>query len=278
LASLAIALLLGLLAVVLVRGVLSSQRPGSNTGTFATQIIAVAAAPIDRGMALKPSMIKLVRYPADAVPAGAFQSVDQLFAKNRPEPIAQREMGVNEPILASKLNGAGSKATLAAVIQPGMRAVSLRSSDVAGVGGFVLPGDHVDILMTRTIGSGDTANSVTQALAENALVLGVDQTSDQGADKPIVAKAVTVQVTPDQAQAISLAESVGQLSLALRQSTDNGPLGKRATTVADFGFGHPVGSPAVKRIAKTPSRKPSGMTEVRVVRGVDATPYSVGAY
>lgn len=225
-------------------------------------------------MTLTPAMIKLVRYPADAVPAGSFQSLDQLFGKNAPARVAQREMGLNEPILASKLNGPGSKVTLSAVIQPGMRAVSLRSSDVAGVGGFVLPGDHVDVLLTRTIGSGEAANTVTQALAENALVLGVDQTSDQGADKPIVAKAVTVQVTPDQAQAISLAESVGQLSLALRQSTDNGPLGKRATTVADFGFG----ARAAKPVVKVAERRAPGMVDVRVIRGVEATPYVVGPY
>jgi pilus assembly protein CpaB len=152
-----------------------------------------------------------------------------------------------------------------------MRAVSLRSSDVAGVGGFVLPGDRVDILLTRDVGKGDAAKTLTQLLAQNALVLGVDQVSDQAADKPIVAKAVTVQVTPEQAQTISLGQSVGQLSLALRQSSDKAELAKRLTTVADLGGVQAPKAP-VRHIAR-----PSGLIPVRVIRGVDSTPYSVGA-
>jgi pilus assembly protein CpaB len=270
-ASLAVAVFLGLIAVVLVRGVLTTQRAATSGGGVVTTPVVVAALPLDHGAVLKPEMVKVVGYPRDAVPVGAFQSPDQLFGKNLPQRTVERPLALNEPVLNSKLNGPGSKATLSATIAPGMRAVSVRSSDVSGVAGFVLPGDRVDILMTRTVGSGDAAMSVTQVLAENTLVLGVDQTSDQETDKPVVAKAVTVQVTPEQAQAISLGESVGQISLSLRQIADNGPLSKKATTVADIA---PVGAhPGAKVKVK---RAPSSVVEVRVVRGVDATPYSVG--
>ena len=191
-------------------------------------------------------------------------------------------------MLAAKLTGAGSKTNLSGTIAPGMRAVSVRSSDVAGVGGFVLPGDRVDVWLTWSVGNGEAAKSITQVLAENAVVLGVDQTSDQEADKPVVVKAVTVQVNPDQAQAISLAQSIGQISLALRQTTDNAALARKSTTVMDFapadlraamnraasnGAALSSGAKAKVRVRMTP-----GLTEVHVTRGVEATSYSVGGY
>jgi pilus assembly protein CpaB len=266
-ASFVVAIFLGLIAVVLVRGVLSTHTgPG---GAARTTPVVVAIAPIEPGAVLKPAMVKVANYPRDAVPAGSFRSPAELFAKNAPPHTAQHSIAQNAPVLPTEFDGVGaSRTVLSGVIQAGMRAVSLRSSDVAGVGGFVLPGDRVDILLTRTQGTGDAARTLTQVLAQNALVLGVDQSSDQTADKPIVAKAVTVEVTPEQAQTISLGQSVGELSLALRQSTDNAPVGKRLTTVADLAGEAPKPRPA--RAA------PSGLIAVRVVRGVDATPYAVG--
>jgi pilus assembly protein CpaB len=265
-ASFAIAIFLGLIAVMLVRGVVASNKNGA--GQAATTPVLAAVAPIDPGTPLKPEMLKVVNYPKDAVPTGSFQSLDQLFAKNAPQRTVQRSIPQNAPLLATELDGTGARTILSAVVRPGMRAVSLRSSDVAGVGGFVLPGDRVDILLTRTVEGGKT---VTQILAQNSLVLGVDQTSDQTADKPIVAKAVTVEVSPEQAQTISLAESVGQLSLALRQAKDDATVTKQMTTVADLG-----GLPAAPRPRRVIKAAAQGIS-VRVVRGVDATPYAVGS-
>lgn len=286
-ASLAIALFLGLIAVILVRGVLVSQRPPPGTDPAigaAMSPVVVAALPIQRGVDLKSPMLKLVNYPRDAVPAGAFTSLDQLTGKAAPARTTLRAMAANEPVLASKLSGPGGKTNLSGTLTPGMRAISVRSSDVAGVGGFVLPGDRVDIYITRTIGNGEGSSTVTQVLAENALVLGVDQTSDQEADKPVVAKAVTVEVTPDQAQAVSLGQAVGQVSLALRQVADSGPLARKATTVADLGaFGLRktalAGGPARPR-TPGPARVKTGSatTEVHVTRGVETTGYPVGTY
>jgi pilus assembly protein CpaB len=267
-ASFAVAIFFGLIAVALVRGVLSS-RPATG-GAARTTPVVVAIAPIEPGAQIKPAMVKVVNYPRDAVPAGSFRSPEQLFGNNAPPHTAQHSIAQNAPVLPTELDGTGARTTLSGVIQPGMRAVSLRSSDVAGVGGFVLPGDRVDILLTRTEGAGDAARTLTQVLAQNALVLGVDQTSDQTADKPIVAKAVTVEVTPEQAQTISLGQSVGELSLALRQSTDNLPVAKRLTTAAD------LAGPPAPRPRPAMRARPSGLVAVRVVRGVDATPYPVG--
>lgn len=275
LASLTVAVFLGLIAVLLVRGVMTSQKPAAAQMAAMTPVV-VAMVPIERGVELKPAMLKTVNYPSNAVPAGSFKSAELLIGKDAPKRTAVRSMIANEPVLAAKLSGSEGKTNLSGALTPGMRAVSVRSSDVAGVGGFVLPGDHVDILLTRTVGKGDGETTVTQVLAENSLVLGVDQMSDQDADKPQVAKAVTVEVTPDQAQTISLGQSVGEVSLSLRQSADIASLTKKVTSVGDLaGPGARKAAP-VKRAAVR--KGDAGMTEVRVTRGVETAGYSVRAF
>ncbi len=275
LASFALAILLGLIAVLLVRGVMTSQKPAAAQMAAMTPVV-VAMVPIERGVELKPAMLKTVNYPSNAVPAGSFKSAELLIGKDAPKRTAVRSMIANEPVLAAKLSGSEGKTNLSGALTPGMRAVSVRSSDVAGVGGFVLPGDHVDILLTRTVGKGDGETTVTQVLAENSLVLGVDQMSDQDADKPQVAKAVTVEVTPEQAQTISLGQSVGEVSLSLRQSADIASLTKKVTSVGDLaGPGARKAAP-VRRAAVR--RSDAGMTEVCVTRGVETAGYSVRAF
>jgi pilus assembly protein CpaB len=268
-ATLAVAVLLGLIAVLLVRSYLASASAKQPTAG-ATVPVVVAASPIERGKTVEAAQLKMANYPADAVPAGAFRTVADLTGAAADKRVAIRMISANEPVLADKLSGAGGRLILSATLTEGMRAVSLRSNDVAGVAGFVLPGDRVDILLTRAVGEGAGAGQVTQVLAEKVRVLGVDQTSDDAADKPQVARSVTVEVTPDQAQAISLAQAVGQVSLSLRHAADEVPLAKRATTVADFGF-RPVVARAVTRQAP---RRPAGL-EIHVVRGVETSGYRI---
>jgi pilus assembly protein CpaB len=266
-ATLAVAILLGLIAVILVRGYLGGARapPGAQQAQVATVPVVVAAKPIDRGVSLTPELLKVVRYPADASPPDAFQNVAQLTGPNQAGRLALRSMSLNEPLLASKISGPGGKLTLATTVNPGMRAVSLGSNDIAGVAGFVLPGDKVDILFTRGVEGGGT---IVQALAQDVLVLGIDQSANDESDKPAVARAVTVEVTPQQAAVITLARSVGQMSLTLRHVADDAPLARQVTTVADLGYGGP-------RLRAARGRAPVALIEVRVTRGVDTTGYSV---
>lgn len=277
LASFALAIFLGLIAVLLVRGVIASNKPAAVQTADMTPVV-VAVTPIERGVELTPAMLKTVSYPTGAVPEGSFRSADLLIGKNAPSRTTVRSLTINEPILAAKLSGAGGKTNLSGTLADGMRAVSIRSSDVVGVGGFALPGDHVDILLTRTVGKGENETTVTQVLAENSLVLGVDQMSDQDADKPQVSKAVTVEVTPDQAQSISLGQSVGEVSLMLRPSTDVATLTRKVTTVADLaGPGIRKAAP-VRRVSRAVRQTNPGMTEVKVTRGVETSGYSVRTF
>jgi pilus assembly protein CpaB len=174
----------------------------------------------------------------------------------------------------SGVTGPGGKLTLAGVVGPGMRAVSVRSNDVAGVAGFVLPGDKVDILLTRT----DAGQPVTQVLAENVRVLGVDQLSDDSADKPVVARAVTVEVTPDQADLVSLAQAVGNVSFTLRHVADETPLEHHAATVADLAIKDRLAPPVHRGgVRRGPARppEPSDQVQVRVTRGLETAGYTV---
>jgi pilus assembly protein CpaB len=281
--TMAVAVLLGLVAVFLVRNYIGqAQRPPAQTAAAGgLRPVVVAAAPIPRGAALAPNVLKVVNYPADAVPPGAVASVADLGTPGSPTGrLSLRTLSPNEPVLMNGVTGPGGKLTLAGVVAAGMRAVSVRSNDVAGVAGFVLPGDKVDILLTRS--NADGGQPVTQVLAENVRVLGIDQLSDDSADKPVVARAVTIEVTPDQADIISLAQAVGNVSFTLRHVADETPLEHHTATVADLAIKDrmtPVRQAAApRRAAPAKPAEPSDQVLVRVTRGVDTAGYNVAKF
>lgn len=284
-ATLAIAVVLGLGAVLLAQNWLGRQRKADvqSAALAGTTAVVVAAQPIARGVALQPAILKVVRYPQGSVPAGALTSLDQATLGG--QRLVLRPIEANEPILSSKITTPGGKANLSAAMTPGSRAVTFRSNDVAGVAGFVLPGDRVDVLLTRDTGGANSSGAngstlITQVVADGLKVLGVDQLSDDSSDKPVVAKAITLEVTPEQAQAISLAQAVGTVSLALRQISDDQPVAKRITNINDLGGFRAAATPAVYTPAPRPAAprrlapRPSGAT-VQVTRGLQTTDYSV---
>jgi pilus assembly protein CpaB len=138
----------------------------------------------------------------------------------------------NEPVVGAKLTGPGQKATLSAIIQDGMKAVTVRVNDVEGVAGFVLPGDRVDVLVTRQSEKGAGSNDV---VLQNIKVLAVDQLADERIDKPTVVKAVTLEVDTVSAQKLALAASIGNLSLVLRKAGDANEANSRRVTTTDIG-------------------------------------------
>jgi pilus assembly protein CpaB len=277
-ATLAVAIFFGLVAVILVRNYVGRvQQPGTVAG-LQTRPVVVAAQPIVRGAALQPSMLKVIAFPGDAAPVSAFADIAQVTGAKEGPRLALRSFAPDEPLLSANVSVPGGRPNLSDALGSGMRAVSLRSNDVAGVAGFVLPGDRVDVLLTREM-AGGKMDAVSQVLAENIRVLGIDQSDNNEATKPVVSKAVTVEVTPDQAEAISLGQAVGEVSLALRRVADDAPLVRRATTVADLSVDLRR-KPAVAAV-RQPARKvapdptpPPPQAIVRVVRGVDATMYT----
>jgi pilus assembly protein CpaB len=152
-----------------------------------------------------------VEWPAGAVPAGSFSSIGQLV-KAGERRVALAAIERDEALLSWKVTGPGQRGTLSALITGDKKAVTIRVNDVLGVAGFLLPGDRVDVLLTRT----EDKNSYADVLLQNIRALGVDQLADERSEKPAVAKAVTLEVTTDEAQKLALASTVGSLSLALR--------------------------------------------------------------
>ncbi|WP_127903637.1 Flp pilus assembly protein CpaB [Solirhodobacter olei] len=175
--------------------------------------VVIAATNIDFSQPIEPQELKVIPWPRAALPPGAFQTTTALLpAAGRPPRRATRDFAQGELILASKVSGFGAKVTLVQSLLPNMRAMAIPVTAVTAAGGFVTPGDHVDIMLTQ--GSGSDLRTVT--ILQDIRILGVDQTSNQSHDKPDIAKTVTVEVTPDQGQVLALAQHAGTLSLALR--------------------------------------------------------------
>lgn len=213
-----LAALFGLLAVFIAQAWLNNQAERMKTQEAkpqqtVMQTIVVAGKPLRFGMELQKGLLREMPWPEGALPAGAFANIDAVLNGGKRVVLAPIE--VNEPVLAVKITGPGQRATLSALVQPGMKAVTIRVNDVEGVGGFVLPGDRVDVVMTRQLEKGTASNEV---VLQNARVLAIDQLADTRVDKPSIAKAVTLEVDTLDAQKLWLAASVGNLSLLLRKA------------------------------------------------------------
>jgi pilus assembly protein CpaB len=214
----------GVLAVVLANIWLANQRSAmARTEDVQRDTVVVAAVALKFGDTLSADKLREVAWPSGAVPAGAFKTTEELLTKDVPAGGAPKQalqaIGVNEPVLASKITGPGQRATLSAVLGEGMKAVSIRVNDVLGVAGFVFPGDRVDVLLTRTVRGNDGADqSFVDVLLQSMKVLAVDQVADASKDSPTVVKSVTLEASTKDAQKLTLAAGAGQLSLALRQA------------------------------------------------------------
>lgn len=215
----AFAVVFGLLAVFIAQSWLNSQAEmrmknlEANKKPVVTNTLVVANQPLPYGTELQAEMLREIPWPQDAAPAGAFSKVSDVLSGGKR--IVLGAMEPNEPVLAVKITGPGQRATLSALVGEGMKAVTIRVNDVEGVGGFVLPGDRVDVALTRQI---DKGAATTEVFLQNVRVLAVDQSADDRSSKATVAKAVTIEVDTIGAQKVGLASSVGSLSLMLRKA------------------------------------------------------------
>jgi len=240
------AVVFGLLAVFIAQVWLNNQASmraknlDTNKTQVASQTVVVAKQPLRFGTELSASMLQEVPWPSDALPSGAFARISDVMSGGRRVVLAAIE--ANEPVLALKITGAGQRATLSALVKPGMKAVTIRVNDVEGVGGFVLPGDHVDVVLTRQLEKG---SATTQVVLQNTRVLAVDQSADERAAKAAVAKSVTLEVDTVDAQKLWLAASVGSLSLLLRKAGETAEVRTRKVTLNDLGTNEPVSTDKV---------------------------------
>jgi pilus assembly protein CpaB len=176
--------------------------------------IVVARGEIAYGAPISFEMLRLQEWPAEAVPPEAFTALEEVLGTSTQQPRrARRSMVAGEPVLRSKVSEFGEKVTIADIIDPTKRAMAIRVNDVSGVGGFVTPGDRVDVILTRRL-NGD--NMITATVLQDIVVRGIDQLADEDLDKPNVVRTVTVEVSPEEAQRLALAQEAGTLGLTLR--------------------------------------------------------------
>jgi pilus assembly protein CpaB len=180
------------------------------------QDIVVAAKPLPVGITVKPDDIKVTKIPAAAFPKGAF---------SKPEEVIDRPVISNilfeEPILDGRLAARGAGVGPVAAIPIGMRAVSVRVNDVVGVAGFVLPGMKVDVLVTGRPPNAEGNNTVTRTVLQNITVLTAGQTLQADPrGQAINAPVVTLLVTPEQAEILTLAGNEAKIQLVLRSASD----------------------------------------------------------
>ncbi len=203
---------------------------------FAGTPMVVAARDIKYGDKLEPGMLEVVKVPASAVPPGAFSTVkDALGADPSGPPVAITPIADREPILPTKLSGPGARRSVAAEIKEGMRAYALKVNDATGVGGHALPGDFVDVVLTRDLTpSGPERNYISYVVVQNSRVLGLDLNADPTSDKPASPNTYTIEVSVEDAQKLAVASTLGTLSLALRRTGGAEVADTRPLRTGDF--------------------------------------------
>ncbi|WP_230279275.1 Flp pilus assembly protein CpaB [Croceicoccus sp. Ery15] len=273
-----VAIGLGLIAVVLANsyftGIENEQERLAKQDEVAR--IVVATQPMEFGTAITTENTRMQNFPANSVPTGAFFSIEELAQGGQ---VAIRPIVPGEPILADKLSG---RAVLSANLPDGMRAISFPVNATTQVSGFVRPADIVDVLMTR----GEGEDRIVEVIMESVQVLAVDQVASENATEPGVGGNVTVMVDQYDAQKLTLARQLGQLSLALRNVENQEPGPGVAVSARDIGSGYrapvraayvdaPAGpAPRGPAAAAAPAR-PAGPT-MSVVRGTEQSSYSIG--
>lgn len=304
----AIAAVLGIVAVIIANSYLSGVEQNQERAAEENRLvqIAVARVPMEYGTALTVENIRMVSWPATSVPAGAFQSTKALLG---PETrVVLRPIEAGEPILPGKVTGPGGRASISALIDPDMRAVAVRISDVAGVAGFILPNDSVDVLLTRTPKTEveGVVDPITDVLLQNVRVIAIDQGASEKENQPRVGKTATLLVDQEGAQKLALSSTVGTLSLALRNAVNqdvfmaqtvgtrdlgqgsvspsfyNQPRGG-GTTMASSPYPIPAAQAAMTGATRGAAvapvrRKPPNSVEVEIVRGTASSSYDVSRH
>lgn len=233
-----LAVVFGGLSIFVADRFVKSQAPGPQfvaapevaEPAIATRKILVATTALKYGSEITADAVQAMDWPVNSLPAGSFETLDAL--NDGGKRIVLTPIAANEPILLAKLSGKDGRAALSNLLQPGMRAVSIRVDDITGVAGFVTPGDRVDVLLTRqkttveqssselTTAATPSSELASEVILQNVKILTTDQSADQSATQPTVARSVTVEVNSDDAQKVALAQQMGTLYLLLRSAGD----------------------------------------------------------
>ncbi|HEV2802189.1 MAG TPA: Flp pilus assembly protein CpaB [Pyrinomonadaceae bacterium] len=200
----------------------SVSRYLNGTQAYAKNLNSVMVAKVDiqPGEKIIAEQLQSVQFPANAIPDGTFQSADKLIGR-----VAVVQIAAREPVTDYKLAPEGSAGGLSAVIPEGYRAMTVKVDDVVGISGFVMPGALVDVVVViHPVEANGQENPISKIVLQNIKVLANGQNIDRPKNdrEPESVKAVTLQVTPEQAEKLALASTEGKLQLVMRNSVDQG--------------------------------------------------------
>jgi pilus assembly protein CpaB len=248
--SLGASAVLGVGALIVARVWLPATTPAAVAGKppqLSAQMVpvVVAKADIPYGTKLDPSKLEIEQLPAGAAPQGAYSTTAQILSQSGGAPVVLTQISAREPLLPAKLSTGGARPTIAAALDDGMRAYTIMVTDVAGVGGHVLPGDRVDIVLTRelpTPANSSDANCnckhyIADVVLQDVRVMGMDLNADPTSSTPAVAHTATLQVSVEDAQKLAVAAQSGTLSLALRRTGSAEVTPVRTVALADLRVG-----------------------------------------
>jgi pilus assembly protein CpaB len=252
-------LLLVMLSVVIAAGAawvannyVKTKLASATGGETATVSVVAAAMKIPYGTKIESRHVKIVDVPTTILPPGAVREFKEIDGS-----IVKGDILDGEIILLERIAGSGAGSSLAALVEPNKRAVTVRVNDVIGVAGFLLPGNHVDVLGTR-LETSSSRMAVTETIITMVKVLAVDQTVATSKNEPVVVRAVTLELDPKQAELLVQWEEQGTIQLALRNPTDTEVLVAQQLPP-------PAAAPAPRRAVKRAA--PTQGTSVILIRG-----------
>jgi pilus assembly protein CpaB len=242
------------------------QNLPTQTATIPTKPVVVAASDLDIGAELTRDNIRIIQWPANAVPANVIGDPKDVIGRGLILPMIQ-----NEPFLPMKLASAEAGAGLPPAIPPGLRALSIKVNEVIGVAGYVLPGTRVDVLVTISPGQGGAGDMTSKVVLTNVQVLAAGTKIDRETDKnkPIAVSVVTLLVSPEEAERLTLASTEGKIQLALRNPLDKETPATRGIRQSAL-LGVPATTPrATVRVSSAPRPLPAPLDSatVEIIRG-----------
>jgi len=247
-----LALLMGGIAAYLARDWLAAHSTSSEEGTT----VVVATAPLGFGAQITADNVTEVSWASHTLPEGAFATVKDLLKDGRR--VVLTPLVRNEPVVRSKVTEPGQRGSLSTLIEEGKRAVTVAVDDVRGVAGFIFPGDFVDVVLTRT-NITDGPPNFSEVILQRVKVLAVDQLAGERQERPTIAKAVTVELTSEQALKVLLATNIGKLSLILRQAAEGTSGPSQRITERDLVPPDPITEPL--RVAELPQPRAAAPVE-----------------
>lgn len=250
---LGLSLLMGIGAAYVANNWITARLLPTAEANVNTASVVVAAMEIPYGEKVQPRHLKLLSLPAGSAPEGSSADLEEFEGR-----VATLRVQRGEILLKERFVEHLAGSTLSAIVSPNMRAVTVRVDDVVGVAGFLLPGNRVDVLAARQV----NRTAVADIILSNIKVLAVDQVTSTDKNEPIIVRAVTLEVTPDQAIDLVKARQEGKIQLSLRNPLD------KSTHVAQVEPPPPAPEPI--KVAVAPRPRPP-VAKVTVIRGTSVS-------